>query len=82
MFNFLVDNTTLIALTVALVELVKKIDSEGKLNRFYPLFSIVFGLGLSFSLGYGLVDTLVSGIMIGLSASGLYRGVKVVINEE
>lgn len=73
-----------VPLIVGLVEVFKR---AGLPRRFAPLVSMVLGLGLS--LGYmatgitgngpSLMDSLVIGIALGLSASGLYSGGKTAI---
>ena len=69
-----------IAFTFALVELVKKVDDEGKLKKWYPLFSLGFGilvsLGLTYLTGQVSGESLINGLLYGLSASGFYSAVK------
>ncbi len=60
----------LTALTLGLTEVVKRLNIVNE--RFYPLVSLTIGILLALSQGmYGL-----EGIIVGLSASGLYSGVK------
>lgn len=62
-----------IAIAVGLTELVKRV---GVSNRYAPIASLVFGVALAF-LANGISGaTVVSGIFFGLSASGLWSGVK------
>lgn len=63
-----------IGLTTALVELIKRL---GLNSRFAPVLSLLIGLGFAF---YAKAD-LVSGLVIGLSASGLYSGQKAMRGE-
>ncbi len=65
-----------IGLTMALVELVKQVDIEGRLNRFYPLLSLTIGLLLGLLLTHLSV---LESLVVGLAASGVYRGVKVTV---
>jgi hypothetical protein len=64
---------------IGLVEVAKRI---GVPEKFAPLVSLILGLGLSF-LGFvanpDLASTIIGGIIIGLSAVGLYSGTKNVI---
>ena len=73
-----IDVSFLVALTIGLTEVVKRIgkltDEVGK--RFLPAISLVFGVGLSlfrFGMNY---ESVVFGVVIGLTASGLFSGVK------
>jgi hypothetical protein len=69
----------LVAVVIGLVEAAKRI---GVPEKFAPLVSLILGLGLSF-LGFvanpDLASTIIGGIIIGLSAVGLYSGTKNVI---
>ena len=67
--------TILIGIITGLTSVVKTI---GLPSRFAPLMSIAFGLGLAFLNRQGLpLDIIITtGIIAGLSASGLYSGVK------
>ena len=67
-----------IALIIGLAELVKKLGLE---NRWVPLFDLFMGLisGLcvyGLAMGHGVVNGLILGIFMGLSACGLFSGVK------
>lgn len=62
-----------IAILTGLVELTKRI---GLPDRLAPVASLVLGVALAyFAAGFSLQSVL-SGIVLGLSASGLYSGVK------
>ncbi|OEH85900.1 hypothetical protein BHU72_03765 [Desulfuribacillus stibiiarsenatis] len=71
-------SVTFIAIVSALVQLSKRY-----INPYYaPLVSIVFGLLISIGFYYSGIDTsdnwfiaIVRGIIIGLSASGLYSNI-------
>ncbi|MBI4318716.1 MAG: hypothetical protein HY675_09515 [Chloroflexi bacterium] len=67
---------------VALVEVVKRVGPEVP-ERTYPVWALVFGIGLNVLVGWQLgVDPMVSaltGIVAGLAASGLYSQAKVAI---
>ncbi|MBQ6240886.1 MAG: hypothetical protein IJK56_11100 [Firmicutes bacterium] len=67
-----------IALIIGLAELVKKLGLE---SRWVPLFDLFMGLisGLcvyGLAMGYGVVNGLILGIFMGLSACGLFSGIK------
>lgn len=64
-----------IPLIVALVQLVKNL---GLASKFAPILSIVFGIGLVALTGATWQADLVGGILLGLTASGLYSGKSVV----
>ena len=72
---FTLDTTSLVAVPVAL-GLVHVLNRLGLSKTFSPLFSILFGIGLSFLSGYGWQMAVSQGIIIGLSASGLWSGAK------
>jgi len=69
----------LVAVVIGLVEVAKRI---GVPEKFAPLVSLILGLGLSF-LGFvanpDLASTIIGGIIIGLSAVGLYSGTKNIV---
>lgn len=65
---------------LALVPLVIGLTSIAKLyvdNRYAPLISLGFGVALAFLVPAAtLAITILSGLVIGLTASGLYSGAK------
>lgn len=67
-----------VAILIALVELVKKV---GLPTQFAPLASLALGIGLSFLAAGVSVDNLVVGLVLGLSASGLWSGTKSVLGK-
>lgn len=69
----------LVPIIIALTQIVKSFVSD---ERYIPLVALVLGL-----LGAVLVDgigyigtTVVEGLIVGLTASGLYSGVKKTVN--
>lgn len=69
----------LVPLVIGAVEVAKQV---GLPTRFAPLISLVLGLGAGFFLhGESLAQAVVSGLMIGLSASGLYSATKTVVGK-
>lgn len=65
----------LVPLVVAITEVFKM---SGFNTKFAPMISLVVGLGMSFlvNMNAGISTVVVSGIIYGLSASGLYSSVK------
>ena len=66
----------LLALIIGLVEVVKRL---GVNEKFLPLFAIGFGLILSCVLGFGFTTIIINGLMLGLSAVGLFSSTKNVV---
>jgi len=65
----------LIPVIVGLVEVLRGLKIK---DRFLPIVSIVLGLGLTWILGE---FNILQGLVVGLSASGLYSGGKAVIGK-
>lgn len=68
-----------VAIIIGLAEVIKKLEIFDK--KFIPIIDIIFGLlsGIGvyyFSLGYDLVNSIVIGLALGLSACGLFSGIK------
>ncbi|HLS61698.1 MAG TPA: hypothetical protein VK044_11250 [Virgibacillus sp.] len=78
---FEVYDVALIAVIVGLVEVLKK---AGLPKRFLPLASLFFGIATSVFYIYptDLKGGIIVGIMIGLSASGLYSSTKNTIEKQ
>jgi len=72
---FEVYGVALIGLIVGLVEVLKK---AGLPKRFLPLSSLIFGVaaGTLYVYPTNLKAGIIVGLMMGLSASGLYSGTK------
>ena len=68
----------LIPITSGLFQMLKSLDSTEKYNRFYPLLTELLGFGLGVAAGLNWLFALT----IGLSAMGLYRGLKVTVKGE
>jgi hypothetical protein len=68
-----------VPLVVAIVEAFKM---SGFNNKFAPIISLIIGVGLSFVINAQITmgEVIVSGIIYGLTASGLYSGVKSTAN--
>lgn len=80
--DFLVQITptmiALIAIVVGLTQVVKAFVSDA---RFYPLISLVLAVAASFLLPQATIGaTILAGLVMGLSASGLYSGTKTVVS--
>lgn len=72
---FEVYGVAIVGLIVGLVEVLKK---AGLPRRFLPLSSLIFGVaaGIFYIQPSDLKAGIIIGLMIGLSASGLYSGTK------
>lgn len=69
-----------IAVVVGVVEIFKQITI---LAKFAPLLSLIFGIAVAFVFPEATVAlTVFNGVIIGLSAAGLYSGTKKVIEEK
>lgn len=65
-----------IPVIIGLVEVLKKL---GMVEKFAPLMSLLFGIGLIALTGAEWRLALVQGIIAGLAASGLFSGTKKVL---
>lgn len=69
----------LVPLVVGVVEVAKR---AGLPTQLAPLLSLLLGLGAGFFLhGEKVLLAVVNGVMIGLSASGLYSATKKVVGK-
>jgi len=57
------------------MQILKGIDEEQKLNRYYPLVAELGGVVLGLAIGLGWFESL----FVGASAMGIYRGTKVAL---
>lgn len=75
MFEIAIYDVVLIPLIVGLVEIFKGL---GLNKRFLPLISLTFGIaaGVFYVCPDDIKGGILIGIMLGLSASGLYSGTK------
>jgi len=67
-----------VPITTGVVEVIKQFTGE-KSSRFLPLISLITGLVITLGvapLSFSLTDKIIYGLIVGLSASGLYDGVK------
>lgn len=74
-------DVVLISLIIGLVELLK---SAGVPKKFLPIGSVVFGVaaGVFYVYPDDIKGGIIIGIMLGLSASGLYSGSKNMIEKK
>lgn len=84
LINYLLAPVGQVALIIGLAELAKNL---GLPKRFIPLFDVVLGLmsGIlvyGFEYKLGVVKGLMLGLAIGLSACGLFSGIKNVLKKE
>jgi uncharacterized membrane protein len=75
----MLETATAIAVVTGVTELVKQVGLDSK---YAPVVSLLLGIGIAF-LFYtnDIAQTILSGVIIGLSASGLYSGTKTIINK-
>lgn len=77
-FTFLTPvHLALVPIVIGLVEAIKKV---GLPDRWAPIVSIALGLGGAWLIGGTALAIVLSGLVIGLSASGLYSGTSAVRN--
>ena len=70
------DISIITALALSITQVFKLAAQDERFNRFAPLISLLVGIGIAtFFLG-GNKDSLLLGIVSGLSASGLWSGGK------
>jgi hypothetical protein len=72
--------TTQVALVIGLAEVAKRIGLD---KRWIPLVDLALGLssGCVVYHSYGIVNSIIIGLAIGLSACGLFSGIKNVIGK-
>lgn len=63
---------------LALVEIVKRLGVPG---QFAPLVAVVVGAGLSLLVSGVSIESAAQGLVLGLSASGLWSGTKAVVGK-
>lgn len=72
-------NPLLLASIPVILGVVSLIKGLGLPSRFAPLASVILGLGVSFLIGGTPFIVIMGGLIVGLSASGLYSGTKATI---
>ena len=84
LIGYLLTPTAQVALIIGIAELIKK---AGMNSKFIPLVDV--GLGLvsgicvyGLALGYGWVNGILLGLALGLSACGLFSGVKNLLKKD
>ena len=82
LITYLLTPAAQIAVIIGLAELVKKV---GLPSKYVPIFDVLAGLvsGIGVfgvAMGYGIVNGALIGIFEGLSACGLFSGVKNVLS--
>lgn len=74
------EQITVIGITGALTEVVKRIGVPEKYTRYVPLLAIVIGIGVAFFLLEGHWKfIIVQGLIAGLASTGFYSGGKKVV---
>jgi len=75
----LIDDAVAMGLIIALVEVAKVL---GLPTRFAPVLSLALGIGAAFIwVLTGWQDALVTGLLWGLTASGLYSGTRATVSK-
>lgn len=69
----------LIAITIGIVEVLKKIDTIP--SKYIPVLAIIVGVLLTLISGYEPASGLITGLIVSLSAMGLYSGSKSTIGK-
>lgn len=84
LIGYLLTPTAQVALIIGIAELIKR---AGMNSKFIPLVDV--GLGLvsgicvyGLALGYGWVNGILLGLALGLSACGLFSGIKNLFQKE
>lgn len=73
------DQALMIPLVLAFTEMIKRF---GVPKKFLPFVSIILGIGVSFLFAKGFsMENGLQGLLIGLSASGLWSGGKAIIKK-
>lgn len=75
------DVTITIALLISIVMGLTQVAKKAGVNhKFLPLIAVILGLGIALTIYYvtdeKLINSIVSGLLIGLSAVGLYSSQK------
>jgi len=74
-----VTNAAAVPIIVAIVQLFKMVGNGTFMQKYAPFISIAAGILISFLTGWDempIHETLLAGILYGLSASGLYSATK------
>ena len=84
LLNYLLTPVAQIALIIGIAELIKK---SGFKTKYIPLVDLVLGLisGIfvfGLMLGHGIAQGAIVGVALGLSACGLFSGIKNVAEKE
>ena len=70
----MLETSIAIAIVVGITEVIKR--ASGLNTRYAPLLSLIVGIGIVLLGDAPLKESIITGIIVGLSASGLYGGVK------
>lgn len=80
MFQMELVNLSIVPIVVGLLEVLKKAIKVD--NRFLPAISLLVGIAINLSVIGGVsVQSVLGGIILGLSASGLYDAGRSVVNK-
>ena len=84
LITYLLTPVAQVALIIGIAEIIKRMGLE---TRWIPVVDLAFGLvsGIciyGLAMRYGIVDGIVLGIALGLSACGLFSGIKNVTEKD
>jgi hypothetical protein len=74
-----VNNAAVVPIIVAIVQLFKMVGDNGFMKKYAPFISLAAGILMAFLMNIDTMpihEVILSGILYGLSASGLYSGTK------
>jgi hypothetical protein len=74
----MIETSILLAIIIGLTEAIKRI---GLKTKYAPLFAIALSLGLTFVTMGATTDSLIAGLVVGLTSVGLYSGVKTTLTK-
>jgi hypothetical protein len=72
-------NASFLALIPVVVGLVHVVRKVGLSTKYAPVVSLAFGVVCAYLVGGSATTVIISGIVVGLSASGLYSGTKTTV---
>lgn len=74
----MIETSILLAIIIGLTEVTKRL---GLKSKYAPLVAIVLSLGLTFLTMGATKETLIAGLVVGLTSVGLYSGVKTTLTK-
>lgn len=74
----MIETSILLAIIIGLTEAIKRI---GLKTKYAPLCAIALSLGLTFVTMGATTESLIAGLVVGLTSVGLYSGVKTTLTK-